>query len=79
MTLLNDTDDKPAKSVVTPHDDLSTKSDSQGKYELTNIPAGKFHLRFDPAPNTNWTHLTTTIQKASGASPSENSSASDIL
>ena len=79
VTLLNDSDDKPAKSVVTPYDDLSTKSDSQGKYELTNIPAGKFHLRFDPAPNTNWTHLTTTIQKASGASPSENSSASDIL
>ena len=79
VTLLNDTDDKPAKSVVTPNDDLSTESDSQGKYELTNIPAGKFHLRFDPAPNTNWTHLTTTIQKASGASPSENSSASDFL
>ena len=79
VTLLNDSDDKPAKSVVTPHDDLSTKSDSQGKYELTNIPAGQFHLRFDPAPNTNWTHLSTTIQKASGASPSENSSASDIL
>ena len=79
VTLLNDTDDKPAKSVVTPHDDLSTKSDSQGKYELTNIPAGKFHLRFDPAPNTNWTHLTTTIQKADTATQSENSSASDFL
>nr|WP_232345706.1 MULTISPECIES: FctA domain-containing protein [Bifidobacterium] len=79
VTLLNDTDEKPAKSVVTPHDDLSTKSDSQGKYELTNIPAGKFHLRFDPAPNTNWTHLTTTIQKADTATQSENSSASDFL
>ncbi|MBI0150818.1 Spy0128 family protein [Bifidobacterium sp. M0353] len=79
VTLLNDTDDKPVKSVVTPHDDLSTKSDSQGQYELTNIPAGKFHLRFDPAPNTNWTHLTTTIQKAGTATQSENSSASDFL
>ncbi|KJY52120.1 Spy0128 family protein [Bifidobacterium mellis] len=79
VTLFNDTDDKPAKSVVTPHDDLSTKSDSRGKYELTNIPAGKFHLRFDPAPNTNWTHLTTTIQKADTATQSENSSASDFL
>ncbi|MBI0105394.1 SdrD B-like domain-containing protein [Bifidobacterium polysaccharolyticum] len=79
VTLIKDGTNEPAKSVVTPHDVLSTKSDSQGKYELTNIPAGKFHLRFDPAPNTNWTHLTTTTQKASAASPSENSSASDIL
>ena len=77
MTLL-DNQNNPVRSVVAPHDELTTETNAQGRYNLTNIPAGQFHLRFDPAEGTDWSHLNTTTPQAAGATESENSSAHDL-
>lgn len=77
VTLL-DNQNNPVRSVVAPYDDLSTKTNAQGRYNLTNIPAGQFHLRFDPADGTDWSHLNTTTPQADRATQSENSSARDL-
>lgn len=70
---------QPVKSVVTPHQVLTTKTDAQGHYRLTDLPAGDFHLRFDPAPDTDWAHLTTTAPNADRVAQSENSSAGPLV
>ena len=77
VTLL-DNQNNPVRSVVAPHDELTTKTNAQGRYSLTNIPAGQFHLRFDPAEGTDWDHLHTTTPQADRATQSENSSARDL-
>lgn len=77
VTLL-DNQNNPVRSVVDPHDELSTKTNAQGMYNLTNIPAGQFHLRFDPADGTDWSHLNTTTPQSDRATRSENSSARDL-
>ena len=77
VTLL-DNQNNPVRSVVAPHDELTTETNAQGRYNLTNIPAGQFHLRFDPAEGTDWSHLNTTTPQAAGATESENSSAHDL-
>lgn len=77
MTLLGQ-GNQPVKSVVTPHQVLTTKTDAQGHYRLTDLPAGDFHLRFDPAPDTDWAHLTTTAPNADRVAQSENSSAGPL-
>ncbi len=78
VTLL-DTQNNPVNSVVSPYKKLTTETDGEGKYTLTNMPAGHFRLRFEPASGTDWTHLTTTIPGADKASPSMNSSASNLV